>query len=79
MECITDFSPFLSTQRDSFGTEKHKMAAEFSVDAVKECILARGGRIRNHELVTYFKKFLNDPADKGSYFLYEVEKGFSRG
>ena len=55
------------------------MAAEFSVDAVKECILARGGRIRNHELVTYFKKFLNDPADKGSYFLYEVEKGFSRG
>ncbi|KAK7114349.1 hypothetical protein V1264_000424 [Littorina saxatilis] len=41
------------------------MAAEFNVEAVKACILERGGRIRNHELVTYFKNFLNHPNDKG--------------
>jgi len=41
-----------------------KMAADFSVEAVKACNLERGGRIRNHELVTYFKNFLNHPIDK---------------
>lgn len=47
------------------------MAAEFNVEAVKACILERGGRIRNHELVTYFKNFLNHPNDKGEAFLHE--------
>ncbi|KAK7505250.1 hypothetical protein BaRGS_00003412 [Batillaria attramentaria] len=41
-----------------------KMAAEFNAEAVRQCILDRGGRIRNHELVTFFKGFLNDPVHK---------------
>lgn len=41
------------------------MATNFCLESVRDCILERGGRIRNHELVTYFKSFLNDPENKG--------------
>ncbi|KAL8570104.1 hypothetical protein ACOMHN_033783 [Nucella lapillus] len=42
------------------------MAGDFTVESVKQCILDKGGRIRNHELVTYFKGFLNDPVHKAT-------------
>ena len=43
------------------------MAEEFNVEYVKDFMLERGGRIRNHELVTHFKNFLNHPENKGKH------------
>ncbi|XP_052815954.1 uncharacterized protein LOC128242731 [Mya arenaria] len=40
------------------------MATEFTENSVKEFILRKGGRVKNHELVTHFKNFLNDSARK---------------
>ncbi|KAL4234496.1 hypothetical protein ACF0H5_006141 [Mactra antiquata] len=37
------------------------MALEFSEDSMREYILDHGGRVKNIELVTHFKAFLNDP------------------
>ncbi|KAL5020899.1 hypothetical protein ScPMuIL_000054 [Solemya velum] len=39
-------------------------ASELSKEALKEFILAKGGRVTNHELVTNFKSYLNDPKHK---------------
>ena len=41
------------------------MASEFTEDSVREFLIANGGRVKNTDLVTYFKKFLNDPDRKG--------------
>ncbi|XP_076449670.1 ankyrin repeat domain-containing protein SOWAHC-like [Babylonia areolata] len=40
------------------------MASDFSIDSVKQYMLEKGGRIRNHELVTHFKGYLNHPVHK---------------
>ena len=53
--------------RKLFPPEKNKlwkMAEEdtlFGLDIVKDFILAKGGKTTNHELVTHFKSFLNNP------------------
>ena len=45
---------------------------DFKLDAVLEFMVSKGGRVRNHELVTHFKNFLNHPHHKGNMFLYFV-------
>ena len=37
----------------------------FSLDSVRDFMLSRGGRVKNHDLVTHFKSYLNDPNRKG--------------
>ena len=37
----------------------------FSLDSVRDFMLSRGGRVKNHDLVTHFKSYLNDPTRKG--------------
>lgn len=37
---------------------------DFELDAVLEFMISKGGRVRNHELVTHFKNFLNHPNHK---------------
>ena len=37
----------------------------FSLDTVRDFIVSNGGKVSNHELVTHFKHFLNDPRRKG--------------
>ena len=44
-----------------------KMAArEFTLESVKQFIVSSGGKVKNHELVTHFKSFLNDQSRKGN-------------
>jgi hypothetical protein len=43
------------------------MATEFTEESVKQFLISRGGKAKNVELVTYFKKFLNDPDRKGRF------------
>ena len=38
----------------------------FSLDVVRDFIVSRGGKVSNHELVSHFKHFLNDPRRKGT-------------
>ncbi|RUS89412.1 hypothetical protein EGW08_002849 [Elysia chlorotica] len=38
--------------------------ADFELDAVLDFMVSKGGRVRNHELVTHFKNFLNHPVHK---------------
>lgn len=44
-----------------------KMAGpnELSFDAVRDFILKNGGKVRNHDLVKHFKKFLTRPESRG--------------
>ena len=50
-------------------------ASDFTLDSVQDFMLSHGGRVKNHELVTHFKAYLNDPERKGArkikltYFL----------
>ncbi|CAL1540098.1 unnamed protein product [Lymnaea stagnalis] len=37
---------------------------DFEIDAVLQFMLSKGGRVRNHELVTHFKNVLNHPINK---------------
>ncbi|KAH9509519.1 hypothetical protein Btru_046085 [Bulinus truncatus] len=37
---------------------------DFEIDAVLQFMLSKGGRVRNHELVTHFKNVLNHPVNK---------------
>jgi len=41
------------------------MASGFTEDIVKDFIIKNGCKVTNHELVTKFKTFLNDPDYKG--------------
>lgn len=50
---------------------------EFSQDAVLGFMLEKGGKVRNHELVKYFKPFLTNPATKGVYKFLNYPVGFS--
>ena len=38
--------------------------AEFSLESVRQLMLANGGRITNHDLVKSFKRWLTDPQEK---------------
>ena len=42
-------------------------ASEFTLENVKVFMLSHGGRVKNHELVTHFKAYLNDPDRKGKF------------
>ena len=42
-------------------------ASDFTLDSVKEFMLSHRGRVKNHELVTHFKGYLNDPDRKGKF------------
>ncbi|XP_041375244.1 ankyrin repeat domain-containing protein SOWAHA-like [Gigantopelta aegis] len=42
-------------------TAEHR---EFELQSVKEFMIAHGGRVKNHQLVNYFRRFLNDPTFK---------------
>jgi len=46
------------------------MATEFTEASVKEFLLRNGGKVKNHELVTHFKNFLNDSSRKGVSFIH---------
>lgn len=35
-----------------------------TMDVVREFMLSKGGKIHNHELVSHFRNFLNDPVRK---------------
>ncbi|EEB19215.1 conserved hypothetical protein [Pediculus humanus corporis] len=39
-------------------------SAELSFDAVKDFIILNGGKVRNHDLVKHFKKFLTKPQNR---------------
>lgn len=44
------------------------MAAQvenFTLEAVRDFMVSRGGRVTNHDLVKQFKAFLTNPAGKG--------------
>lgn len=41
------------------------MATELTRDAVQAFIQQNGGKVKNQVLVTYFRKFINDPDKKG--------------
>ena len=44
-----------------------KMGDElFSQDTVRDFMASKGGKVKNHELVTHFRRFLNDPQRKGT-------------
>ena len=43
---------------------------EFDLQSVKEFMIANGGRVKNHQLVNYFRRFLNDPRFKGRLNYY---------
>ena len=50
-------------------------ASEFTLDSVKEFMLSHGGKVKNHELVTHFKVYLNDPERKGApYYNFNLSK-----
>ena len=42
---------------------------DFQRDEVLYFIISKGGRVRNHELVTHFKNFLDHPINKGDFFF----------
>ena len=42
------------------------MSDEFSLEAVRQFMIDSGGKVKNNQLVTRFKSFLNDPASKGN-------------
>ena len=49
---------------------KQKMADDdplFNLDVVRDFIIANGGKVKNHQLVSHFKTFLNDPRRKGKH------------
>lgn len=41
------------------------MDRDFTEESVKRFLIDRGGRVKNSELVTRFRNFLNDSARKG--------------
>lgn len=43
-------------------------AREFTLASVKDFMINNGGRVKNHQLVTHFKTFLNDQSHKGNSF-----------
>ena len=51
------------------------MASGFTEDIVKDFIIKNGCKVTNHELVTKFKTFLNDPDYKGQPENYCVIQG----
>lgn len=38
---------------------------ELSLEAVRDFIILNGGKVRNHDLVKHFKKFLTKPQNRG--------------
>ena len=47
----------------------------FNQDIVRDFMVSKGGKVRNHDLVTHFRSFLNDPNRKGEI---KVFLGFTR-
>ena len=37
----------------------------FNIDIVREFMISKGSKVKNHDLVTHFRGFLNDPVRKG--------------
>jgi len=48
------------------------MDREFTEENVKRFLLERGGRVKNSDLVTHFRNFLNDSARKGKQTKFRV-------
>ena len=42
--------------------------------SVREFMLKNNGKVRNHDLVTHFRKQLNDPVNKSRLWANEVSK-----
>lgn len=38
---------------------------ELSLESVRDFMIMNGGRVTNHDLVTYFKHFLTNPENRG--------------
>lgn len=44
-------------------------ASGFSLEAVKNFMIENDCKVTNHELVTYFKSYLNDPDEKCKFLF----------
>lgn len=42
---------------------------ELSIDEIRNFIVARGGKVTNHDLVKHFKPFLTNAETRGKYIL----------
>lgn len=42
------------------------LPSELSLNEIRKFMLKNGGKVTNHELVKYFKKFLTNPDTKGN-------------
>lgn len=45
---------------------------ELSIDEIRNFIVARGGKVTNHDLVKHFKPFLTNAETRGTYLLFLV-------
>ena len=50
---------------------------EIDADLVRDFIVSRGGKVKNNELVSHFKNFLNDPRTKGINLEISLTRTFS--
>lgn len=48
-------------------------ASGFSLEAVKNFMIENDCKVTNHELVTHFKSYLNDPIEKCKFLVYFSE------
>lgn len=46
-------------------SREYSVPLKLSVDAVRDYILSKGGKVYNTDLVKYFKPYLTDPENKG--------------
>lgn len=44
---------------------------ELSLSEIRNFMLSKGGKVTNHELVKYFKKFLTNPNTQGKWKTVE--------
>lgn len=46
--------------------------SELSLDEIRNFMLKNGGKVTNHELVKYFRKFLTHPDTKGKMWFINI-------
>lgn len=45
-------------------------ASDLTVEAVRDFMLLKGGKVTNHDLVKHFKNALTNPDTRGNTFFY---------
>lgn len=48
------------------------LSCELSLDSVRDFIIYRGGRVKNHELVKQFKNALTNPENRGKRWTLSI-------